>query len=127
MESPTVSSDVVQARWSETPSEEVLPGITRQVVNGRNQTLVRYVYSPGSVFPVHSHPQEQITIVISGRIAFDLDGSRVELGPGEVAVIPPGLPHGAEVIGTETVETFNTLSPRRSDNPSFTGPPGKRE
>ncbi len=105
--------------WSDTPIEEVLPGITRQVVHGQNQTLVRYVYQPSSIFPFHSHPQEQITIVVSGRIAFDLDGGRLELGPGEVTVIPPGVPHGAQVIGADVVETFNTLSPKRADAPSF--------
>lgn len=124
---PTSENDAVRARWSEIATEEVLPGITRQVVNGQNQTMVRYVYQPGSVFPVHSHPQEQITVVVSGHIAFDLDGHRLVLGPGEVAVIPPNLPHGAEVVGTDVVETFNALSPRRSNNPSFSREPEARE
>jgi quercetin dioxygenase-like cupin family protein len=103
--------------WGELEPEPVLPGITRQVVHGERQTMVRYVYAPGSDFPVHAHPEEQITVVVSGRIAFEIDGSRVELGAGQVAVIPPNVPHGAEVIGNETVETFNALSPRRNADP----------
>jgi quercetin dioxygenase-like cupin family protein len=112
--------------WRDVPEETVFPGITRQVAHGDRQTMVRYLYAPGSVFPIHAHPEEQITVVVSGRIAFDVDGKRVELCPGGVAVIPPNVPHGAAVVGNETVETFNALSPRRADNP-FSGTTGGTE
>lgn len=105
------------ANWSEIPVEQVTEGVTRQVVQGKRQTMVRYVYSPGAVFPIHSHPQEQCTVVISGRIAFEIDGVTTELGPGGVLVIPGGVAHGARVIGDETVESFNALSPRRETSP----------
>lgn len=105
-------------RWSELPPETVFPGITRQTLHGARQTLVRYVYQPGAVFPVHQHPEEQITVVVSGRIRFEIAGNVVELGPGEAAVIPPDVPHGAVVVGEVVVETFNTLSPRRAAAPT---------
>lgn len=103
--------------WNEIPAEEVYPGITRQTVQGARQTLVRYVYQPGSVFPVHHHPQEQITAVLSGSIEFDVAGATATLGPGDVAVIPGDTPHGARVIGADVVETLNNLSPRREQAP----------
>lgn len=103
--------------WGAIPAEQVFDGITRQVIDGERQTLVRYVYAPGSAFPVHAHPEEQITAVLRGRIVFTVDGARVELGPGQVAVIPPSVPHGATVEGDETVETLNTMSPRRTASP----------
>ena len=103
--------------WNDIPSEEVYPGITRQVVKGERQTLVRYVYQPGSVFPRHEHPQEQITAVLSGTIVFDIDGTVKRLGPGDVAIIPGDTPHGARVDGNEVVETLNNLSPRREQSP----------
>jgi unsaturated pyranuronate lyase len=103
--------------WESIVAYEVLPGITRQVIHGEQQTMVRYVYAPGSVFPVHAHLEEQITVVVSGRIAFIFDGNERELGPGGVAVIPANVPHGAHVVGDETVETFNSLSPRRVSSP----------
>jgi quercetin dioxygenase-like cupin family protein len=103
--------------WRDLPPELVFDGITRQTIDSERQTVVRYVYAPGSVFPIHAHPEEQVTLVLSGRIVFEVGGSRVELGPGEVAVIPPNVPHGATVEGGEIVETINTLSPRRTANP----------
>ena len=105
------------AVWDAIVPEQVLPGVERQVVDGDRQTLVRYVYQPGADFPVHAHPQEQITTVLSGRIRFEVDGALLLLGPGEVAVIPADVPHGATVVGDEPVETLNSLSPKRTDHP----------
>jgi quercetin dioxygenase-like cupin family protein len=110
-------SSATVAAWAALPVEEVLPGVERQTVQGERQTLVRYRYAPGSVFPVHQHPEEQITAVLSGRIAFEVGGERREVGPGEVVVIPGDLPHGATVVGDEPVETLNALSPRRTAGP----------
>ncbi|MCC6944713.1 MAG: cupin domain-containing protein [Thermomicrobiales bacterium] len=79
--------------------------------------MVRYRYAPGSRFPLHSHPQEQVTLVISGSITFTVGGQEVVLGPGQVAVIPGGVEHGASVDGDAWVETFNAMSPRRDVAP----------
>jgi quercetin dioxygenase-like cupin family protein len=106
-----------QFNWRGIPEETVYPGITRQVVQGERQTLVRYVYQPGAVFPEHQHPQEQITAVLSGRIEFSVAGKRYELAAGEVAVIAGDTPHGARVLGDAVVETLNALSPRRDVAP----------
>ena len=103
--------------WDAIVPEQVHPGVARQVVDGDRQTLVRYVYQPGAVFPVHAHPQEQITTVLSGRIRFEVDGVPILLGPGEVAIVPAGVPHGATVVGDDPVETLNSLSPKRTDHP----------
>lgn len=110
-------NDLSATAWDQIPSEEVFPGIARQVIHGERQSMVRYLYAPGSVFPIHDHPEEQITVVVSGRIRFNVAGRELELGPGEVAVIPPHVPHGAEVVGDQAVETYNALSPRRSTAP----------
>lgn len=111
--------------WRDVPPEIAFDGITRQTIHADRQTLVRYVYAPGSDFPEHAHAEEQVTVVLSGRIVFHVGGNRIELGPGEVAIIPPHVPHGARVEGGETVETINTLSPRRGANP-FGQKPGGR-
>ena len=104
--------------WSDIPATEVYPGISRQILNGNRQTMVRYVYQPGSVFPEHHHPEEQVTIVISGQIEFTVAGEKAVLTNGQAAVIPPNVPHGARVIGDEPVETFNAMSPRREQHPA---------
>ncbi|HQY31359.1 MAG TPA: cupin domain-containing protein [Thermomicrobiales bacterium] len=108
---------MLHQHWGSIASEAVYPGITRQTVQGELQTVVRYIYQPGAVFPRHAQPQEQITLVLSGTIAFTIGDAIVELGAGDVAVIPANVPHGARVTGTEIVESFNTLSPARTVQP----------
>jgi len=103
--------------WNAIPVEHPLDGVARQTVHGNEQTLVRYIYQPGSVFPVHSHPEEQITVVLSGSIDFTVDGSPLTLSSGQVALIPAYTPHGAIVTGSNVVETLNTMAPRRSSAP----------
>ena len=106
-----------RVRWDEIVADEPYPGITRQILDAERQTLVRYVYQPGSIFPVHAHPEEQITSVLSGRIRFEVAGATLLLCPGEAAIIPADVPHGAAVVGDETVVTLNSLSPRRETHP----------
>lgn len=96
--------------WRNVPVEQVLDGVTRQRHSGETFTVVRYTYQPGSVFPVHSHPEEQLTIVHSGEIEFDVGGEMVRLTGGSFAVIPGGVPHGARVLGDETVVSDNYIA-----------------
>ncbi len=110
-------SDPTPIDWNQIAVEHPFPGIARQTVHGQNQTLVRYVYQPGSVFPIHHHPEEQITVVLSGSIDFTVDDAPLTLSGGQAAIIPPGIPHGARVTGSVPVETLNTMSPRRQTAP----------
>jgi quercetin dioxygenase-like cupin family protein len=95
--------------------ERVFPydGVTRQTIISADATLTRYTYAPGCVFPVHQHPDAQITVVHSGVIEFDVAGEQVVLRAGQVALIPGGVPHGARVSGAETVVTDNYFASAR--------------
>jgi quercetin dioxygenase-like cupin family protein len=108
---------VETTNWSAVETEEVIPGVHRQTVHATNQSVVRYLYAPGSVFPMHAHPEEQVTLVLRGTIVFQIGGSEHRLTAGGVIAIPSNVPHGARVEGTETVESFNILSPRRAADP----------
>jgi len=103
--------------WKSVPVEHPLEGVARQTIHGASQTLIRYLYRPGSVFPIHQHPEEQITIVLSGSIDFTVAGESLTLSAGECALIPANIPHGAVVTGSEVVETLNTMSPPRTVAP----------
>jgi quercetin dioxygenase-like cupin family protein len=96
--------------WDEVEATELFPGVIRQAVVSTTSTVVRYTYHPGCVFPVHQHPEEQITIVHTGEIEFEVDGQPVTLRAGQVAIIPGGVPHGARVLTGETVITDNYIA-----------------
>src|SRR5688572_29364270 len=52
---------------------------------------LRFEANEGAV--EHAHPQEQVMIVISGRLQVELEGISGALGPGEGFHAPPNVPH----------------------------------
>ncbi|MGD8793271.1 MAG: cupin domain-containing protein [Anaerolineae bacterium] len=82
----------------ELPATEMLPGVTRRAVYLDDVMLTFFDFEPGAVVPDHHHPHQQITWIISGAMAFDLDGEKRVLQAGDGALIPPDVPHGAVIL-----------------------------
>jgi len=66
-------------------------------------------------FVWHSHPEtDDFVLVLSGRLTIQLRDRDVELGPGELFVVPAGVEHcprsddGAEILLIEPRGTANT-------------------
>ncbi len=111
----TATGAVVRvAQWKDVREESRFAGICHRKLDAQNMSVVRYVYQPGSVYPPHSHAEEQVTVVLSGEIEFDVGGRQVLAGPDTVLVIPPWVVHGARVRGDVPVVSMNLLSPRRT-------------
>ena len=103
-------------QWDDVPMETVNPSMRRQIITGELMTVARIYLKDGFLVPMHSHHNEQITQVISGVLKFRLGedgGETIDVGPGQVIVIPANLPHEARVIG-DVVET-DMWAPRRDD------------
>ena len=79
-----------------------------------NDYDVRVVRTKGE-FTRHSHPEtDEFFLVLRGSLTIRLDAGDVELGPGQVYVVPRGVHHqpvspdGAEVMLIEPSSTVNT-------------------
>ncbi|MDN5858789.1 MAG: cupin domain-containing protein [Pseudonocardia sp.] len=79
-----------------------------------NDYDVRVVKTQGE-FTRHSHPEtDEFFLVLRGSLTIKMDGGDVELGPGQVYVVPRGVSHqpvsaeGAEVLLIEPSATTNT-------------------
>ncbi len=66
-------------------------------------------------FVWHSHPEtDDFFLVVAGSLVIDLPDRSVELGPGELFVVPKGMPHRpraegeAHVLLIEPAGTLNT-------------------
>jgi mannose-6-phosphate isomerase-like protein (cupin superfamily) len=66
-------------------------------------------------FVWHSHPEtDDFFLCLDGRLTIQLRDGDVELGPGELYVVPAGIEHcprsdeGAEVLLIEPKDTVNT-------------------
>ena len=50
-------------------------------------------FQPGAIVEAHSHPREQMGMVLEGRARFIVDEVERVLGPGDMYVIPGGVVH----------------------------------
>ena len=79
-----------------------------------NDYDIRVVKTKGE-FTRHSHPEtDEVFLVLSGSLTIRMDAGDVELGPGQLYVVPRGIEHhpvsvhGAEVLLVEPSSTVNT-------------------
>jgi mannose-6-phosphate isomerase-like protein (cupin superfamily) len=79
-----------------------------------NDYDVRVVKTKGE-FTRHSHPEtDELFLVLRGALTIRMEAGDVELGPGQMYVVPRGVQHqpvsanGAEVVLIEPSETVNT-------------------
>jgi quercetin dioxygenase-like cupin family protein len=99
--------------WEAAPVEQLNDRIGRQMLNGDAMTLARIILASGALVPEHSHDNEQIATVVSGRLRLWLDGDEVVLGPGESLLIPGKAPHRVEALEDSVV--LDVFAPRRED------------
>ena len=76
-------------------------------------TILRMDFKKGAVFPAHQHVHEQITIVETGKMKIEIDGSNSILGPGDILRVPPSAPHYTEALEDST--TTEIFCPARED------------
>ncbi len=67
----------------------------------------------GAEVPEHSHPEEQISLIIEGELEFELEGERFLLASGEGVLIPANAPHRAKAL--KKTLAYDCFSPPRWD------------
>ena len=100
--------------WSTIPIERPGEGIERQMVVGERLMICRFRFAPLLVTPEHAHPHEQMSIVVSGRVRFFVDGTERVALPGDVLHFPPNCLHGATMLDEEVV-LIDIFTPVRED------------
>jgi quercetin dioxygenase-like cupin family protein len=97
------------------------PGISRTDVlqhdlgyADREVIQVRVDFEPGTAFPRHSHPGEEIAYVLEGTLEYEVDGKPpVTLKAGEGLFIPAGSNHVARNPGTVKASELATYLVRK--------------
>jgi quercetin dioxygenase-like cupin family protein len=114
MVSQEIREGALVTDWTKVPVEQVSDGIKRQMVVGENVMVCRFTFDPFVVTDVHSHPHEQMTLVVKGKVRFTIDGLTVIVAPGDVLHFPPHNRHGATMLDEEVV-LIDIFSPIRED------------
>jgi quercetin dioxygenase-like cupin family protein len=90
--------------------QELIPGFTARLIHTENMTIGYFNIKAGSVLPEHYHVHEQVSNVLSGEFEMNIDGQSQLLTPGQVAVIPSGVPHsGRAVTDCVILDVFNPV------------------
>lgn len=63
--------------------------------------------------PMHQHPHEQVTYVLSGRFRFTVGDQTTVLEPGMAALIPGNVPHGGTTL--TDCRVIDLFAPVRED------------
>ena len=77
---------------------EPLPGWRGRFWQSESMSFSRYEFSEGSSIHKHSHPEEEVWIVLEGKLEVEIDSQRQVAEPGDVAVVPGNCPHSVQVL-----------------------------
>jgi quercetin dioxygenase-like cupin family protein len=100
-------------KWDEVEAEEITDLLTRRYISGEKMTLARFFLKRGCYVSTHSHENEQMSTILSGRLKFIIDNEEVVVSAGETIHIPALTPHSAEAL--EDTDALDAFTPVRSD------------
>jgi len=93
---------------------ELVAGVSGQPLFGKGAMLNLIRFEPDATVPLHSHPHEQLGIVLEGMQALVVDGVAHELVPFEAYVLPGGVEHSA-YCGPDGALVLDVFTPVRED------------
>ena len=73
------------------------------LTNGEHVQLVWVKFETDGNYPRHSHPHEQISVMLQGRMRLTVGDEVEEIGPGDMWYAPANVPHGGELLGDDPV------------------------
>lgn len=93
---------------------QIFPGVTirTQWLDRVMTSIVRF--APGSVVEDHSHPHEQMGMILEGTVDFTIGDETRRLGPGDLYRIPGGVVHRVVALD-QPVRAFDVFAPVRED------------
>ena len=113
-----MADDVQIGTFAAMAAEDPYPGVRRRAFSSLNATVTTYSFEPGARFPIHSHPEEQVTLIEEGDVAFTAGDEVHELSAGAWSVVAGGLPHGIRA-GDHGARIVAIVSPPRRSNDAY--------
>jgi quercetin dioxygenase-like cupin family protein len=92
----------------------IFPGVTIETC-AADKMMVSYVeLAPHAVVEEHSHPHEQVGILLEGRATFFIGGEEKTLVKGDRWLIPGGVKHRV-IASAEGAKALDVFCPIRED------------
>ena len=96
------------------PPRTLAPGVTAKIAPGEKMMLSLVTLAPGAVVPTHSHPHEQMGLMVSGTMEFTIAGETHLFTGNEMYFVPGGVPHGVKA-GPGGAVALDAFSPPREE------------
>ncbi|HEX4130731.1 MAG TPA: cupin domain-containing protein [Pirellulales bacterium] len=90
------------------------PGVQMFTACGEKMTLSIVEMEPAAEIPSHSHPHEQVGMMLEGSGQFDIGDQSRLVKAGEMWRIPGGTPHRI-VAGDKGLRALDVFHPIRED------------
>ena len=102
--------------WSpENIAPKVLaPGVTAKIASGERMMFSLVTLASNAVVPTHTHPHEQMGMLVSGTMEFTIEGVTRVLSGNEMYFVPGGVPHAAKA-GPGGALALDAFSPPREE------------
>jgi quercetin dioxygenase-like cupin family protein len=105
-------------RWLWNPVEiaprTLAPGVTAKIASGEKVMLSLVTLEPNASVPTHSHPHEQMGMLVSGTLELTVAGEARAIPGNGVYLIPGGTPHAAKA-GSDGAVALEAFSPPREE------------
>lgn len=94
--------------------ENAEPGVKRKIFEpGAGIMMMEVHFEEGAEGYLHSHPHEQLSYCLRGRLEFTVDGETKVIAAGETIYIPSGAKHGCRAL--EASALLDSFTPVRED------------
>jgi len=90
------------------------PGVTAKIASGEKLMFSLVTLAPDAVVPTHSHPHEQMGMMVSGMMEFTIAGETRTVSGNEMYLVPGGVPHAAKA-GPGGAVALDAFSPPREE------------
>ena len=97
----------------ETTLEDLGNGVTRRILAHDGKMMaVEVNFEQGAVGPMHNHPHEQLTYVLSGEFEFTIGDEKRIVSAGDTLNKKPEIMHGCVCLKAGTrLDTFTPVRP----------------
>ncbi len=92
----------------------IFPGVHIRTCAAEKMMISVVDLEPNAVVEEHSHPHEQVGMVLSGRAVFTIGGEQKELRAGDTYRIPGGVKHRVVALD-EPARAIDIFCPVRED------------
>lgn len=104
-------------KYHELPVTKIRAGAERRLAYTDNLMMVIVEFHDGpqdQPDPPHSHPHEQVSYVAEGEVLVIIGDRETCLGPGDIFLIPSGVPHTIRLL-TAYARLVDCFTPIRQD------------